>query len=154
ALNDDPDGDGDDSAGHERLARRLDGRLVRAPSDLGARMVRARLAEVQGELPRAPSHYVVLAWGEPAGAPARPPATPAAVVRMAQDTMSPVPRSPLRDALRVLGPLTLGLVAPRPGAEPIFTWPVNISDIAAVLGFTDVSGAILDEMLEPAWAEP
>jgi hypothetical protein len=136
----------------EQLALALDQRLATEPSDLGARLARARLAEQMGDQGRAELHYSVLAFVDPEGPVARHLATLPEVPLPVPEP--PVRSDPLRSALGLLGSLVLGAVPPADAAEALPEWSQEMSPYFAHLGFPDASCAVSDELGEPAWAEP
>ena len=138
------------------LSKAIEAFLVEDPSRIGARMAAARLAERMEDIARARAHLAVLAWVDPEGDAAR------RMAELPEPMLSPEPtepvhpaaRGPLREALRLLGPLTVGVGAPMPGAEPNPTWAARLFPLATVFGFEQIDAAVVEEQGEPVWAEP
>ena len=138
----------------EELARARDRRLELDAGDLGARLVRARLAEQAKELDRARLHYTVLAFADPSGPAAKhaltlgpaPPPTPAVGERRVDSELAP--------ALAALGPLILGLSPQLHDAEPLPDLRADMAPITNSFGFAGVDMAATDDIDDPAWAEP
>jgi tetratricopeptide (TPR) repeat protein len=148
---------GGGDGGRNMMMEALREELRKAPQDLGARLVMARLCDQAGYERHARVHYGVLAFVKPNGLGANRlrelgPASP--LQADPEEYAHPSARGSLRDALAALAPHLLGLPQATVDADPAPEWTARLLPLAQQLRVPAFEAAVTVQLKDPAWCEP